>query len=234
MARKSARKRTARKAQVRQPNRSGPPRERIVAALMTLLAEKPIERIELAAVAAQAGVTLAQLRAEFTSTLAILAAHIAAIDGAVLEGIAPDMAEESPRDRLFEVLMRRLELMSPHKAALRSLMRSAACDPPFGLALNGIAVRSQQWMLSAADIGNAGPKGLMRAQGLAVLFACVLRTFVDDDEPDMARTMAELDRELTRGERWSGMLDDLCALPRRFARATGRRRRGRRGEAMAA
>jgi AcrR family transcriptional regulator len=232
MARKSARKRTARKAPVRKP--SGPPRERIIDAFMALLAQTPFERIGHSQIAKQAGVTLAQLRAEFPSPLAILAAHMAAIDTAVLANADRDMEEEAPRDRLFEVLMRRLEAMAPHKAALRSLMRSAACDPPLALALNGMALRSQHWMLSAAGIGNAGPKGFMRAQGLALLFASVLRAFVNDEERDLARTMAVLDRELARGERWSGLLDDLCELPQRFMRRRGRGRRGRRGEAMAA
>ena len=65
-------------------------------------------------------------------------------------------------------------------------------------------------MLTAADIGAAGPKGMVRAQGLALLFASVLRTWVDDDDPGLARTMAALDRALARGQRWSGLLDDLC------------------------
>ena len=103
------------------------------------------------------------------------------------------MAEEPPRERLFDVLMRRLEILTPHKAAVRSLTRSAMRNPPLAFALNGLAVQSQQWMLTAADIGASGPRGMVRAQGLAVLFASVLRTWVDDDDPGLARTMAALD-----------------------------------------
>jgi hypothetical protein len=69
----------------------------------------------------------------------------------------------------------------------------------------------------------------MRAQGLALIFARVLRVWVDDDDPGLARTMAELDRGLTRGQSWSRLLDDLCAVmptPRRR-----RHRRSRRDEA---
>ena len=42
---------------------------------MALLAEQPIERIGLAEIAERAGVTLAELRGEFGSPLAILAAQ---------------------------------------------------------------------------------------------------------------------------------------------------------------
>ena len=82
-----------------------------------------------------------------------------------------DMAEEPERERLFDVLMRRLEILAPHRDAVRSLLRSAPRNPPLALALNGLAVRSQQWMLTAAGIGASGPRGMVRAQGLAVLFA---------------------------------------------------------------
>jgi hypothetical protein len=44
------------------------------------------------------------------------------------------------------------------------------------------------------------------------MFAGVLRTFIRDDDPGLARTMAALDRTLARGQRWSGFLDDLCRL----------------------
>jgi AcrR family transcriptional regulator len=195
---------------------TGSDRERIVAAFLALLAEKPFERIDLSEVAAGAGVSLGTIRAEFASTLAIYAAHVKQIDRAVLDGVDGDMAEEPPRERLFDVLMRRIEALAPHKEAVRSLLRSVSRDPALALALNGIAVRSQQWMLTAADIHASGPRGLLRAQGLALLWARVLRTFVNDEDEGHARTMAALDRELGRGARLVGLLDNLCRfVPRR-------------------
>jgi AcrR family transcriptional regulator len=204
-----------------------PARERIVAALMSLLAEKPFEDIGLGEIARTAGVSLADLRDQFSSTLAILAAQMKETDRAVLAAGDADMAEEPPRERLFDVLMRRLDLIEPHKAAVRSLIRSAARNPGLAFALNGLAVRSQQWMLTAADIDAAGPRGMLRAQGLAMMFASVLRTWVDDDDPGHAKTMAALDRALARGQFWSGVLDGLGRLPGFAARMRPRRRRRR-------
>jgi AcrR family transcriptional regulator len=221
MARKSARKSATRTAS----RSSKSERERIIDAFMALLAEKPIERIGFAEIARAAKVSLADLRGAFASTLAILAAHMREIDRAVLAGGDADMAEEPPRERLFDVLMRRLELLAPHKAAVRSLVRSAARNPGLALALNSLGVRSQQWMLTAADIGASGPRGMLRAQGLAVLFASVLRTWINDDDPGLARTMAALDRALARGQRWSGLLDDFLRIPAAICRLRPRRRR---------
>ncbi|HET7254699.1 MAG TPA: TetR/AcrR family transcriptional regulator [Xanthobacteraceae bacterium] len=200
-------------------------RARIIDAFMALLAEKPIEQVGLAEIAKAAGVSLAELRDEFGSSFAILAAYVKQVDRAVLAGEDADMAEEPPRERLFDVLMRRIELLTPHKEAVRSLMRSAMRNPGLALALQRLALRSQQWMLTAADIGAAGPLGFVRAQGLAVLFASVLRTWIDDDDPGLARTMAALDRALARGQRWSGLLDELCRIPSLACRLRSRRRR---------
>jgi len=231
VARKAAAKST-RASSARRPAGAAAPtteREKIIAAFLSLLADKRFETIGLADVASRAKISLAQLRGEFSSTFAILVAHTKATDRAVLGEDLSEMEDEPARERLFDVLMRRLEILGPHRAAIRSLIRSARRDPPFAMALNGLAVRSQRWMLTAAGIGSAGPLGMIRAQGLAVLFGSVLGTWIDDDDPGQARTMAALDRALARGQRFVGLLDDLLAIPTRLCRSRSRRRR-RRGE----
>jgi hypothetical protein len=82
-------------------------------------------------------------------------------------------------------------------------------------------------MLTSAGIGASGPKGMVRAQGLALLFANVLRTWVDDDD-DQTRTLAALDRELARGQRFAGLLDDLCRIPQAACNLRQRMREGAR------
>jgi AcrR family transcriptional regulator len=228
MARRPARK-AARSSAARKPAAPATERGKIIAAFLELLAEKRIEQIGLAEIAREAGVSLAQLRGEFASTLSILAAHIKDIDRAVLAADLSDLEDEPARDRLFDVLMRRLELLAPHRAAVHSLLRSAVRNPPLALALNAAGVRSQQWMLTAAGIEASGPRGLLRAQGLALLFGSVVRRWIDDDDPGLARTMAALDAALARGARLGGLLDDLCHIPARLCRMRSRRRR-RRGE----
>src|ERR1700688_266638 len=221
MARTPRRPATARP----QPPDGKSERDRIVEAFMALLGEQPIEQIGFAEIAGRAGVALSELRDLVGSKLAILAAYLKEIDRQVLGGIDADMAQEPPRERLFDVLMRRIDALSPHKAAVRSLLHSAARNPGLALALNGFAVRSQQWMLTAADISASGPRGMLRAQGLAVLYASVLRTWLRDQDPGLARTMSALDRALARGQRFSGFLDDLCRIPACVCRARPRRRR---------
>lgn len=188
-----------------------PHREKIIEAFLALLAEKPFDRIGLAAIAEKAGVSLAEMRGEFGSTFDMIAAFVRDTDRKVLAGVGEE-AEASARDRLFDVLMRRLEILQPHRIAIRSLARTAERQPRFALGLNRLAVRSHQWMLAAAGIDSSGLLGGVRAQGLAVMFARVMRVWLDDDDPGLARTMAELDRGLATGAQLSNLLDDLCRL----------------------
>jgi len=226
MAKRSARHEKSTKPKA---NRAAPPppgtsdRDKAIRALMALLAEHPWIEIDLSDIAVESGLSLAQLRAEFGSPLAILAAYIKSVDEAVLKGDTTDDTEETPRERLFDVLMRRLDILAPDKDAIASLIHSARRNPPLALALNSLAAQSQRWMLTAAGIKTNGPKGIIRAQGLALMFAQVLIVWLDDDEPGLDRTMAALDRGLTSGQRWSGFLDDLMCIPAGLARARRRR-----------
>lgn len=211
-------------------------RDRIIDALMALLAEKPIGEIGLADVAEAADVPLTTLREDFDGKLGILAAFSRRIDLMVLAGGAPDMSV-GPRDRLFEAEMRRFDALRPYKAALRGLARSARRDPGLACALHGLAKRSQKWTLVAAGIHHGGILGRVALEGAVLVYAEAMRTWFDDDDEDSARTMAALDRALRRGEQAMRVLSDLCSFaPRvmdrgRRMRDAGRAARGARGEA---
>ena len=217
----------ARKPDPGSPASSKGDRERIIEAFMALAAERRFSEIGFTDIAARSGVPLGRCRAAFNSVVSILAAQMEAIDWQVLDGSDADMAEETPRERLFDVLMRRLEALAPHKAAIRSITRAARCNPPLAFALNCLTARSQQWMLTAAGISSSGLRGGIRAQGMACIYADVLRTWLDDDDPGLARTMAALDRGLARGHRWSNCLDDLCHRLPNPCRSSGWRPRER-------
>ncbi|WP_224407794.1 TetR family transcriptional regulator [Afifella sp. IM 167] len=196
-------------------------REKIIDAALKLAAERDWENVALADIAEAAGVSLTQLREAYDGRADILADFMRRTDRAVLEAIDPDMAEESMRERLFDILFSRLEILTPHKAAIAGIGHAARRDPLFAAELNRQLVNSMAWMLNAAGIRVAGPSGLVRAQGLAFIFARVMRTWLKDEDPGLARTMAALDKELRGGERAVIRLDRLASfLPgRRRARS---------------
>lgn len=193
-------------------------------AFLALVAEQGFERVSFAQIATRAGVPLSQMRVGFSSTFDFLAALGKSIDLEVLAegGLADEMAGEGPHERLFEVLMRRLDALEPHRAAIASLFASARRNPALAAALLKSNTQSQRWMLAAAGIDAAGLEGDVKAHGLALLFARVVEVWLKDEDPGLSRTMAVLDRELRSGAKLLDMLDDLAfiALPWRVRRAS--------------
>jgi AcrR family transcriptional regulator len=198
-----------------------------VEALMALLGERHWADISLADIAERAGIDLAALRGAVPSKGAILAAFSRRIDQRVLGGRdeAADPFAEPARERLFEVLMRRLDALAPYRAAIRHLAEDLRRDPLFALAWNRVRVNSAQWMLAAAGIEEDGALGGARAQALALLYGRVLTVWVGDEDPGLARTMAALDRALRRAERLAdaGRIAERLGAP--FFRMARHRRR---------
>lgn len=175
------------------------PRDRIVAATMALAAERDWPTIELADIAHRADVSLGELRDAFPSKDAILGGFVRLIDRKVLDGTTDELAAEPAKDRLFDVLMRRLDALAPYREALKRLRRTMPRDPLALFALNGAALNSHRYMLAAANIPTSDALGPLRAQGLVIAFNSVVSQWLDDEDPEMAKTMAALDRALTRG-----------------------------------
>lgn len=209
---------------------SGPetlsPRERLIEAFMALLGEQGFERVGLRAVADRAGVALDEFRGEFGSTYDVLAAFVAEIDRAVLAGIEPADADSTVRERLFDLLMRRFELLLPYRPAIESLRDTGLRVPPFGMVLNRLNVRTMQWLMAAAGLDSSGLRGTARAQALALLWARVFATWLEDTDPGLARTMAKLDRELATAATWSSRFEELCNFVPRLPCGRFWRRRG--------
>lgn len=208
------------------------PREAAVEALMRLAAEQPWNDIEISDIAREAGLTLAELRDLFPSKGAVLGGLTRIIDRKVLEGDSSGLEEEPTRERLFDVLMRRLDAMTPYKPALRRIAYALRGEPLSMLALNNVMLNSHRYMLAAAGIDTEGPLGQLKLQGVVIAFARVTQVWLDDDDPALARTMARLDKEIRNGERIMERAEDvrrltapLRALGRSFL---DRRPRGRR------
>jgi AcrR family transcriptional regulator len=187
-------------------------RDRIIDATMSLLAENGWNAVSLEAIAENAGVSLAQLRDAYDGRIAILADLARRTDKAVLNSIDEAMEGEAARERLFDVLFSRFEALEGHRPALRRLAGAVLRDPVLALELNRIVTGSMAWMLSAAGIDHTGPGGLVRTQGLAMVWGQVMRVWLDDEEPGHARTMAELDKRLRQAERSIIRLERLRGL----------------------
>ena len=187
----------------------GPPADiagAVIAAALELAASRGWGEVALRDIAAEAGVPFAALHSRFPSRQAILAAFSRDIDAKLLAASDSDPPEGSARDRLFDLVMRRFDLLQPHREGLRSIIRATARDPLAAACGARSLARAMATTLEAAGIPAAGLSGLVRIKGLSAIYLAVLRRWLRDDSEDRAATMALLDRLLTRAESGIAML----------------------------
>lgn len=170
------------------------PRDAVEVAL-DLFEERGYAAVALADIAETAGLSLADLLRRYPGKSALVATWLGRIDAGMLDAVKT-AEDETPRDRLFEVIMARLDLLSPRKPLVRALGRAALGDPDLACTLALALRRSLRWMLGAARIEAEGLRGFVIRRGLAAIYAETLRTWLADPSEDAARTMAHLDKRL--------------------------------------
>lgn len=208
------------------------PTEKLVEASLDLAAEHGWRRVTPVAAAARAGVSLAEAYDLADDRARLLALIVRSVDLAVLRRI--DVEEEDPvRERLFDVLMTRFDVLNEHRQAYLAILGALPSSPTAALRAVPRLESSMRWMLEAAGIEVGGLAGGATVRGLCLLWIAVLRVWADDESPDMAKTMAALDQRLSQAEEWASSLTPrLEAVDRFLSRAaeTVRERRKGRGD----
>jgi AcrR family transcriptional regulator len=189
----------------RRRNSGGTPQsdaDRIIDAALGQIATEGWRNMSLAAVAASAGLPILRVYRVFGSKYAILRGLYRRVDELVLADPPPAEADERPRDRLFDLLMRRFDLLRRYRPSLEVLSRELWSDPVAMQCAGRSLLRSMRWMLEAADISTGGWRGAVAVRLTAAAYLSAGRVWQRDDTPDVAPTMASLDARLRRIESW--------------------------------
>lgn len=174
--------------------------------LWQVVAEHGWNGTTMSRIAAASGSSLATLRGMASAPEGLIVRFNRMVDQTVLEGTVPTEGE-SPRDRLFDVLMRRLDALQPHRAGVLRFMKELPFHPMLTLLLGAGMNRSMGWMLESAGLSASGPAGLARIQGLTAVWVYTLRAWMVDESVDLATTMAALDKALDRADQVARSLD---------------------------
>jgi ubiquinone biosynthesis protein COQ9 len=177
---------------------SGIPIDRAIGAAMELARTQGWRDTTLADIAGSAGLTLGVLRREVGGKTEILLALVRRADAAMLDAGAAE--GETVRDRVFELMMRRLDALAPHKAGLKAVARDLPRDPASLLLLGCATARAMAWLLEAAGADPHGPLGRLKVKALGAIYLATLRTWFADEGADHGKTMAFLDKTLKRAE----------------------------------
>jgi len=171
----------------------------LIAAFWRVVAAHGWPGLTMARLAAEASLPAADLRARFATRLDLLLLHGRLMDRAVLAGTVPGQGGLA-RDRLFDVLMRRLDAMQPHREGILRLLADLPKDPGLAMLLAPHVGVSMRWMLDAAEIEGEGCQRRALALGLAGVWLAAVRAWAADGSEDLGPTMAALDRALDRAE----------------------------------
>jgi hypothetical protein len=182
-------------------------RRDLARAALSLAAATPWREVTLAKLAEAAG---HQVSALYGATLWEAVDCVEeAFDRAISDGVDTLLdREQSVRDRLFELIMRRFEAMEPHRAAVISMEAGVDRDPTLLASVHQRHVRCARWVLALAGLEADGMTGQARTQGLGVIIGQARAAWRTDDAGDFNKTMASLDKNLRRAEemfgRWAG------------------------------
>lgn len=176
----------------------------LVTAALALAAEKGWRHVSVPAAARAAGLDLARARERFAGRGAILLRLGRLADQAALA--AAPAEEGSVKDRLFDLLMRRIDVLQAHRAGVLALLHGLPSEPPTALLLACATRRSMRWMLEAAGVSARGARGELRVKGLVLVWLWAVRAWQNDESADLSATMAALDVALGRAEQAAGML----------------------------
>ncbi len=170
----------------------------LVASAFTLAEERGWSRVSVTAAARAAGLPLDRARGRFLGPPGILARFGRIADQSAL---AQASGDGSHRDRLFDLVMRRIDVLQAHRGgvlALRDFLPRRPMLVPMLAMATGL---SMAWMLEAAGISAQGGRGLLRTKGMVAVWLCTVRAWARDTSEDLSSTMKALDRALDRAER---------------------------------
>ncbi|MEM6781374.1 MAG: TetR/AcrR family transcriptional regulator [Pseudomonadota bacterium] len=182
------------------PKKKDITRDDIVLVALKIASELGWEHATLQDIAQDADISLGQLHEHFEDKSDILTALGRMIDRKVLENIDEADPSLSARDRLFEILMERFDVLNDHRDGIVAILNSFKMDPKQAVISMPHLCRSMTWMMEAAGLDTSGWMGAAKVAGLSAVYLNVLRTWVNDDSPDMGKTMAALDKDLGRAE----------------------------------
>jgi ubiquinone biosynthesis protein COQ9 len=165
-------------------------------------------RLNLVEAAAAAGLPPDRVRARFPGRFAVLLRFGVIADQAAL---AQPSTEPLVRDRLFDLVMRRFDVLQRHRAGVLALLRDLPAEPGMALLLSAATGRSMGWLLEAAGVPSHGLRGRLRVSGMVGVWLYAVRAWRTDESADMAGVMAALDKALDRAEKLSGMFRDSPA-----------------------
>lgn len=186
----------------------------LLALAFEIIAETGWRGFSFTQLAERANLSMSDVRKTFSGRAGLLDALNQRLDQAMLAVDADDLAGLPPKDRVFEMIMSRLEAMAPFRAGLCRLIKDARFDPEL-IAMTACRIdRSLAWLQDASTPGgNSGSfvqqiRRRIQRRILGAVYLQTLNVWSTDDSADLTKTMASLDKQLRRVEGFADLASD--------------------------
>lgn len=145
--------------------------------------------------------SLADIYDRFPTKCALLDGFGRHIDRQMIDVAASEMTDSSPKERIFELLMRRFDALQSMKPGLKRLYDERHCDPALMLATARNLGRMAQWLVALSNPSLKGLRRTLAEKAIAALYVRCFAVWLTDETDDSAKTMAEMDKRLGQLER---------------------------------
>ena len=195
----------------KQRNRTENPNQEtiLIDTTLSLAGELGWPSVTLQLIGKTANVPLSEVSAIFSSKWDILEAFRERTDLLLIAGKSANLSGQSAKDRLFDILMARIEIIEPWKAGIGSIARHAVAQPITGIRLFTSLNKSMECMIEHVNAKIQGPGKLIQSRGLTLIYLLVLRRWIGDHSSDLGPTMAELNERLISADQ---LLSRICGL----------------------
>ena len=171
---------------------------KVIQAALDLAKTKSWADISMYQISQQAGVLESDVLIVFEDKESVLAGYMSSINKKIESMFEQhSFMDESPRDRIFDLIMERLDLLNNHKTAVISFVNSVSLDPKQIFTVLPNISKAMAQTLVLANENTHGIKGAVKVTALTTIYLKVLRFWINDETDDMAPTMACLDKALS-------------------------------------
>jgi AcrR family transcriptional regulator len=174
--------------------------QKLIDAAFDLAVTEKWRFLSMSDIARHANVALPDALNTFRNKSALLNAVMDTVDRAALNECSKFQSDDSTKDKLFALLMARFDALAPHRTAFGAIVCDSLRSPFVIPCRLPRIMKSMALMLEAAGIASNGSVGVLRTNGLALVFAGALCAWLRDESDDMAATMSALDKGLCRAD----------------------------------
>ena len=175
--------------------------ERIIAATLKLAKFNSWKNISMKIISEEAKIPLSEIIKILPTKTAILIEFNRLVDKRLSENNHNNEESVNSRDLLFELLMERFDILNENKEALVNIMKSIAKESPVTGIIGIISsLQSITRIMEICAIPNRGLLGKFRLKAVFAIYLKAMYCWLEDDTPGLSKTMADLDKSLTRLE----------------------------------